>query len=94
MNYEDFDIKESKDIINKAQLTVDEVIRMLPITKQTYYNWLRGRTVRDQLRFRLTAVRFSLIQRAIDLGKLPLPDHTPKEMREGLIRKVMSQVKN
>jgi len=94
MNYEDFDIQDSKPIIEAAGLTVEEVITMLPITKQTYYNWLRGRPVRDQLRYRLTAVRFALLDKAVDMELLPLPEHTPKAMRHDLIRKAMSKVKS
>lgn len=94
MNYDDFDIERSREIINEAQLTVEEVIPLLPITKQTYYNWLKGRPVRDQLRFRLTAVRFALLEKALRQKYLPFPPSTPKAMRPEMLMKVMKAVKN
>jgi len=94
MNYDDFDIARSRKLIDEAELTVEEVIPLLPITKQTYYNWLKGRPVRDQLRFRLTAVRFALLEKALRQKLLPFPAHTPKAKRPELLIGVMKAVKN
>lgn len=94
MNYEDFNINRSRELINEAHLTVEEFIPLLPITKQTYYNWLKGKPVRDLLRYRLTAVRFALLEAAIKQGHLPLPSETPKAKRAELLTRALKSVKN
>jgi len=86
-------MEQARDLLDRAKITVEDMVFFLPITKQTFYNWLNGKPVRDQLRFKLTATRFQMVEAALNKELLPLPDHTPKAARRALIREAFAKAK-
>lgn len=84
-------MEKARDLMERANISVEDMVSFLPITKQTFYNWFNGKPVRDQLRFKLTVNRFQMLQNALDKGLLPLPEHTPKPVRRALIREAFAK---
>jgi hypothetical protein len=83
---ENFTMEMGRDLMRRAEISVEDMVALLPITKQTFYNWVRGNRVRDKLRFKLAVARFQVLERALDKGLLPLPGHVTKSQRLPLLR--------
>jgi hypothetical protein len=93
MTPDNFSMEKARALMDRAGINVEEMVSLLPITKQTFYNWVNGNPVRDQLRYKLAIARFTLVEAALDKGLLPLPDYVTKAQRRGLLRDALAKAK-
>ena len=82
------------DVMHKAGLTPTEMIKLMPVGRATFYNWKRGQTISDLLRYRLTVARCIVIKTATENGRLPLPEGTPYKRRQTLIEKIVKETRS
>lgn len=68
------DFAPIRHALERARITMEEAGELLPVTKQTLYNWRKGGAARSQFVYTQTCNKAKLIDRAVDLDILPLPD--------------------
>ena len=79
--------------MKRAGLTPTEMIFLLPIGRATFYNWKRGQPITDLLRYRLCEARCKVIQRAVEMEKLPLSEDTPRRQRLPNVKRILDEVR-
>lgn len=86
-------IEHLLDTLGKAEISISEAARILPVTRATLHNWKSGTTHGESLRLSIVAKYVVLLDEAIKQGYLPLKEDASIKERPQLIKNVLNKVR-
>lgn len=82
-----------RDSLTRAGLSVNEGVKIIGISRPTFYNWEKGVTPRVPIQYRAVTHACLLLDKAVAAGRLPLMDRTMSaKERVAAVRRIIKEV--